>query len=172
MTVKDCILSADRQGLLTKFKERFDDPESEDQYVEEERERIFCDMFDRLIDDISGREVKESANKLVVRFSVYEFVNGENTYSFDTYIVDPDGNDFSLLYMDWDDVLSLSIEDLTLELNKELIAACVLYEMTWFGWTEEEMGWHRKETFGEENDLDCNTYINPEEMWSDICETD
>lgn len=143
MTVKDCILSSDRQAVLTKFKERFDDPESE------ERDRVFSDLFDGLIYDISNREIKESSNKLAVRFSIYEFENGEKAKSFDTYVIDQDGNDFSLLYMDWDDVLSLSIEDMTLELNKELIAACVLYELTWFGWTEEEMKQHRKETFGD-----------------------
>lgn len=133
MTVKDCILSADRDSLFIEFRNLFEHTDS-----------VSKDIFNEILTDIDSRVPNHIDYTLIMK----EFED-KDSISYDTYMIDSDGNDFSLMFVRWNDLIGLTIDFETLQkFDVSLIAANVLYEMTWFGYTEKDMIKYEKETFG------------------------
>lgn len=122
MIVKDCICSSDREILFTELSNHFQKQNCIDW-------KTFCSF----IDDIERRIPDYTDGKLVIQ-------KIEEDDSLDTFFIDSNGRDYSLMFVRWNDVLGLHIDEDTLKtFDISLIASCVLFEMTWCGYSEDDM---------------------------------
>lgn len=130
MIVKDCICFSDKEILFTELSNRF-----------QKQNCVERKTFYSLLDDIEKRIPEDINGKLVIR-------KIEEDGSLDTFWIDSDGHDYSLMFMRWDDLLGLHIDEDTLKIfNIPLIASCALWEMTWFGYNEDDMIRYEEESF-------------------------
>ena len=135
MTVKDCICSSDKEILFIKLSNHF-----------QKQNCVEWKAFCSLLGDIEKRIPEDINGKLVIR-------KIEEDGSLDTFWVDSNGHDYSLMFMRWDDLLGLHIDENTLRIfDISLIASCALWEMTWFGYKEDDMIMYEEESFN--SDLD------------------
>lgn len=92
---------------------------------------VFRQALNKLIQDISKIEPIKTDNSIAAK----EFED----HHLDVFAVEPDGQDFSLLFVKWGEVLGYSVPDeLIAKLGIIKLAAGLLYELTWFGSTDEE----------------------------------
>ena len=155
MTVKEAILSVDKDVLFNELSNCFEKPDS-----------VKYETFNQLLQEIENIEPDKTYDNLLM--TSYE---EDGCIIYDTFMFDTDWNDWSLFLMDWNHILGLQVDDSNFKLfSLPVIAAHVLYEMSWFGYREEDMIKYRDSLSESANDLDGKTYKNAEEMWSDICE--
>jgi hypothetical protein len=129
MTVKDCICSSDKEILFIELSNRF-----------QKQNCIKWETFCSLLNDIEKRIPEDINGKLVIRK-----IEGDG--SLDTFWIDSNGRDYSLMFMRWDDLLGLHIDEDTLRIfDISLIASCVLWELTWFGYKEDDMIMYEEES--------------------------
>lgn len=92
-------------------------------------------------------EFRQALNKLILDISKIEPIKNDNSiaakefddHHLDVFAVEPAGQDFSLLFVKWEEVLGYSVPDeLIAKLGIIKLAAGLLYELTWFGSTDEE----------------------------------
>ncbi len=125
MNVKDMIRSVPLVNLTT---------ESWEYYRTVENAEITPDFYnaiENLIHNIGEIEPQETGNTIAAK---YYDENG-----LDVFAVDESGQDFSLMFLHWKEVLGYIVPDeLAEKIGKSRLAAAILYEMTWLGSSNEE----------------------------------
>ncbi len=89
----------------------------------------------------------------------------------DVFVLDNEGQDYSLLFVKWAEVLGYEVpEELAENIGQARLAAAILYGMTWFAVSSEEND-KAAEQFAEDcKDVDEPTYSSFSEMQEDIGE--
>lgn len=125
MNVKDLIKSISLGKLAT---------ESWKYYRTAENAEItpdFHNAIENLIHNIGEIEPQKTGNTIAAK---YYDENG-----LDVFVVDETGQDFSLMFLHWNEVLGYIVPDeLAEKIGKSRLAAAILYEMTWLGSSNEE----------------------------------
>lgn len=148
MIVKDCICSSDKEILFTELSNHFQKQNCVDW-------KTFCSF----LDDIEKIIPSDTNDKLVIR-------RIEEDDSLDTFFIDSNGYDYSLMFVRWNDVLGLHIDENTLKIfDIPLIASCVLWEMTWFGYSEDDMIIYEEELI--KSNLDSTKITSIDDLFED-----
>ena len=135
LNVKECILKCDLEKMLTDYLRCYG-KSSNPQPTDMERK-----AFRKLLEEVSGIPPVDINAALAA-------AEKENSL-LDVTMIDSQQKEYGLLFMDWCEVLGLHIpQELTERFDNNRLMAAVLYEMTWFGMTKEEVDKERKATFG------------------------
>ena len=135
MNVKECILRCDPEMMLTDYLRCYG-KSSDPQPTDMERK-----AFRKLLDEVSSITPVDTNATLAATET--------ETGLLDVAMIDSKQKEYGLLLMDLCKVLGLHIpQELTERFDNNRLMAAVLYEMTWFGMTKEEVDKERKATFG------------------------
>ena len=124
MNIKELLLSLDKDELFRCYLDTF-----ENGYSSETSYQV---RFDDFIKDIKATEPVLSQSMVCVQPC--------SDGNYDTFIRQPgDDEKYSLLYIKWEEILGYMADEESISLCGKLnYAVCVIYEMTWFGFTNEE----------------------------------
>jgi len=125
MNAKEFILSIPLPALTEEFMVYYVDEEKKPSVLE------VSGALERLCREIDG--IEPLLTKDSVAAKAYE------PDGLDVFGLDENGTDHSLLFMKWAEVLGYTVpEELAVSIGSARLAAGLLYEMTWFGSTDEE----------------------------------
>ena len=94
--------------------------------------------YSRVFDHLSYRKQNKNNDNLQINFKLIEDEDSSGPY-VDVYLYDSDSDEsFGLDFCEWGDVLSYEVHN-SLELSDPQMVAHILWEMTFWGFTEEEV---------------------------------
>ena len=126
LNVKECILKCDLEKMLTDYLRCYG-KSSNPQPTDMERK-----AFRKLLEEVRGIPPVDINAALAA-------AEKENSL-LDVTMIDSQQEEYGLPFMDWCEVLGLHIpQTLAERFDLNRLMAAVLYEMTWFGMTEEEV---------------------------------
>ena len=156
-TVKERILECDMRKFNNEFFLFF---KREDRLVPtEEHYKIFMELIDGIrkvtplkSDEVINAEINHISHEIKgdndeVSLAIND--KGIDLKEIDVYVTEPDsGEKYSFMLNEWERSLGYLVPDfLVRKFGLETIMAAVLYEMTWFGTTNEEVHEYIVDTF-------------------------
>lgn len=140
-------------------------------YSEYEDNKKVKDTYRRFYDGLLKCDVKPSNNILVA--IKYKDAYEQGVYTWDVTLFSSKDNEiYSILFVDWDEILGYEVCEKSLsEYSIESIVGCLLYEMSFFGFTEEEMKIEEaklEESVKELESGNCKEFKTIEEMWNEL----
>lgn len=179
MTVQEAIHSLDKEELIQAYARI--NMHKLDPFYEETIDGLSCgevkqnvrEQTEKLIDLVRGLETKEpeDGRRCIVFGFPYpigryygEDMRQDLVYEDELLIHGEYATSYSYKFADWAEVLNYQVADTKYtQANLCKVMALVLYEMTWWGFTPEEVAKQREETFAEVDALEAGAEEEDEE---------
>ena len=117
----------------------------------------------RLLSDI--RDIEPVKTGWTIAAKTYE------PDGLDVFVFDSEGQDYSLLFVKWAEVLGYEVPvELAENIGQARLAAAILYGMTWFAASSEENDKAAEQFAEDSKDVDERTYSSFSEILEDIGE--